>query len=552
MYFDALMWSTQDKYIIQKIQQKYDINSLIEVLHMNDESFILLGAVVLLLKSCYLNPNHQLQTVDEFQILEIKECIYNQLEKTIDVNNFNIIRFAMESITLFSNCFDNITKESRLKSIVEFLLNELLKDFDVYTKPNAIDFELGDAQTFLGYGFINNHNEFINNEWYERDAMLEAEQRELIASILKIIIKFGFNEISYKKTELDSWLLACLNINEQMIEKWIVLLILKYVDIPFDEDFTDSLFDTLLHLQSKTRDSLLIEIEDRPTDQMLVELWSRNNNQNKETDIEFIDFSRIVQNAIVSIHNCEVIKNTQNLDEIKQLIQKITEMQEHKDNSGDQSIDSRFAIILAELLYKIRCNSTFIDVRRNRLINELVVKVYKFLGHFMHNNQQIWVRLWYFSHKLFCMKWWNDKLNRYHVEFFLLCVEGLGKYKTTLYTKELFSKVIKSIGEILVKELQKEVSRNKDDESLNKLLTLITQIGEKLENNTIKKDGEGSKEERNEDNDNQGKEESKENEEEKEKEIEYEDENENEEEENEEENKEIKISFIFPKSEHIF
>ena len=150
------------------------------------------------------------------------------------------------------------------------------------------------------------------------------------------------------------------------------------------------------------------------------------------------------------------------------------------------------------------------------------------------------------------MKWWNDKLNRYHAEFFLLCVEGLGKYKTTLYTKELFSKVIKSIGEILVKELQKEVSRNKDDESLNKLLTLITQIGEKLENNTIKKDGEGSKEERNEDNDNQGKEESKENEEEKEKEIEYEDENENEEEENEEENKEIKISFIFPKSEHIF
>ena len=188
---------------------------------------------------------------------------------------------------------------------------------------------------------------------------------------------------------------------------------------------------------------------------MLAELWSKNNDQNKVTDREFIDFSRIVQNAIVSIHNCEITGSTQNLDEIDQLIQKMTEIQEKKDNSGDQNIDSRFALILAELLYKIRCNSTFIEIRRNRLINELIVKIYKFLGHFMYNSQQIWVRLWYFSHKLFCMKWWNDKLNRYHAEFFLLCVEGLGKYKTTVYTKELFSKVIKSTGEILVKELKK-------------------------------------------------------------------------------------------------
>ena len=144
-----------------------------------------------------------------------------------------------------------------------------------------------------------------------------------------------------------------------------------------------------MHLQSKPNDSLLIEVEDRPTDQMLVELWSKNNDQNNEIDREFIDFSMIVQNAIVLIHNCEIVKNTQNLDEIDQLIQKMTEMQETKDNSEEQNIDSRFALILAELLYKIRCNSTFIEVRRNMLINELVVKVYKFLGHFMHNNQQI-------------------------------------------------------------------------------------------------------------------------------------------------------------------
>ena len=270
---------------------------------------------------------------------------------------------------------------------------------------------------------------------------------------------------------------------------------LKYVDIPFDEDFTDLLFDTLLHLQSKPKDSLLIETKYNPTDQMLVELWSKNNCQNKETDREFIDFSRIVQNAIVSIHNCEITGSTQNLDEIYQLIQKMTEMQEHKYNSGEQNIDSRFVIILAELLYKIRCNSTFIEVRRNRLINELVVKVYKFLDNFMNNNQQIWVRLWYFSHKLFCIKWWNDKLNRYHAEFFLSCIVGLGKYKTTLYTKELFSKVWLSIEDILVKYLQKEVSRQKDDESSNEFETFINQIWEIYENKTLKENWKETKEE---------------------------------------------------------
>ena len=244
-------------------------------------------------------------------------------------------------------------------------------------------------------------------------------------------------------------------------------------------------------------------------------------------------------------------------------------MRENKIKLKEKNIDSRFVLILAELLYKIRCNSTFIEVRRNRLINELVVKIYKLLGHFMYNNQQIWVRLWYFSHKLFCMKWWSDKLNRYHAEFFLLCVDGLGKYKTTLYTKELFSKVCKSIGEILVAELQKEVSRHKDDESLNKLLTLITHIKEKREKNIIywNEDGEKSKEERNENNDNQGKEESKENEEKKEKESEKnenkeeDEEDEEDEEEEEEEEKYYEDSeysedmykpIIFPKSKHFF
>ena len=210
----------------------------------------------------------------------------------------------------------------------------------------------------------------------------------------------------------------------------------------------------------------------------MVQLWTKARYQVEETDTKFTDFAQIVQNAIVAIHNCEITRNTQDLDDIDQLIRKMAEIQEDEVQSREQIVDSRFAAILAELLYKIRCNSTFTEIRQNRTINELIIKIYWMLGHFMHDCQQIWVRLWYFSHKLFCIKWWNDKLNRYHSKFFLSCVEGLGEYKTTLYTAELFSKVCKSIGDILVAELQKEISRNREDESVRKLLTLITQIGE--------------------------------------------------------------------------
>ena len=197
------------------------------------------------------------------------------------------------------------------------------------------------------------------------------------------------------------------------------MLILKYVDIPFDEDFTDLLFETLLHLQSKPEDSQLIEVKHKPNDKMLAELWSKASSQAQENDRKFIKFAQIVQNAIVSIHNCEITRSTQDLDDIKILTDKIAEIQKDKDSSREQNIDSRFAIILAELLYKIKCNSTFKEIRQNGMINEFVVKVYELLGHLMYNDQQICVRLWYFSHKLFCMKWWNDILNRYHAEFFL-------------------------------------------------------------------------------------------------------------------------------------
>ena len=493
MLVDAALCQTQDKTIIQEIQQKYDINSLIEVLDTPNDSFHFLEIIVRLLRSIYLNLYFELPKVSETQITKIKEHIYNQLKKTTDLRNISQIRFATESITLLSNCIDIMSKGGRLQTAIGSLLSNLLQDFDVHAIPNAFDFAPGDAQKFLDYDFIDNHNDFVDNEWYERDVVVETHQKQLVAAILRLITKTRFKGLLFEETKFKSDLCTGLRINEQTIEKWIILLILKYADIPFDEDFTDLLFETLLHLQSKPDDSLLIEVKHRPTDQMLTELWSKAYSQARENDKKFTDFAKIVQNAIVSIHNCEITRSTQDLDDITKLIKNISQIQEDNDNSLEQNTDSRFAIILAELLYKIRCNSTLKEIRQNRTINELVVKVYKLLGYFMYNNQQICVRLWHFSHKLFCMKWWNDKLNRYHAEFFLSCVEGLGEYKTTLYTKELFAKVCKSIGHILINELQKEVV-NQKDESISKLLTLITQIGEQYEHKTINENEEEIKE----------------------------------------------------------
>jgi len=220
MYVDAAMSLTQDKDIIQKIQQKYDINSLIEVLATTDESFHFIETVIWLLRSCYLNSNLQLQTVDESQISVIKKCIYGHFEKITDLNNINHIRFVIESITLLSNCYDKINKSDKLHTIIETLFNELLKDFDVFIIPNAIDFAQGDKEIFFSYGFTVQLNLIENNEWYERDVVLETHQKELVASILRFITKFGIKGLSYKKTESNSELFACLNMNEKMVEKW--------------------------------------------------------------------------------------------------------------------------------------------------------------------------------------------------------------------------------------------------------------------------------------------------------------------------------------------
>ena len=111
----------------------------------------------------------------------------------------------------------------------------------------------------------------------------------------------------------------------------------------------------------------------------------------------------------------------------------------------------------------------------------MLIKIYKTLGYMMKNDQDIWVKLWHFSQKLFCINWWNQILNRYHAEFFFSCVTRLKESKTTQYTIDLFSKVWQKIGEVILNEISKDINNG----SLKNLINLFKEIGEEYDDRVI-------------------------------------------------------------------
>ena len=64
----------------------------------------------------------------------------------------------------FSNCRDKTNKDDNLQTLIRSILVHLLENFDIYAIPNAIDFEQGDAEAFIGYEFVINHNRIVDNE----------------------------------------------------------------------------------------------------------------------------------------------------------------------------------------------------------------------------------------------------------------------------------------------------------------------------------------------------------------------------------------------------
>ena len=243
--------------------------------------------------------------------------------------------------------------------------------------------------------------------------------------------------------------------------------ILKYIDIPFDEEFTDDLVDLLLLLQT------------RP------DAYQIGHDAN-QIDSEFAWLSKIVKNVIVSIHNCEVKGKVDDLFYIKDLTKHLKSLRDKlqmnhknkgilKDDGIDIVIDSRIPLILWELLYKVRWNSNFEELRHCKDINFMLIKIYKTLGYLMDSSQDVWVKLWHFSKKMFCINWWNQVLSRYHAEFFIKWVSRLNETKTTQFNIDLFSTVWRNIGEVIFKEISKDNIKD----ALENLFNLFEEIGEK-------------------------------------------------------------------------
>ena len=461
MFVDAAMCYSQELYILEKIQRKYSIDSLIKALSFNKEWFHFWEGVVCLLRSCYFSKCTQSLTESQDRIDNIKKGIIDHLNSITDLNNIEQLEFATQAIMLVTNLYcrlDNQDKD-QLSTIISNLAIKLLEDFQVYAIPNVFDF-LKNA-SFLEQKVIDDNRKLIENEVNNRNVILETHQKQFVLAIWNLIKKSDLNQLSISKVQYNSNFLKSLNLESHMIEKFFVLFILKYIDIPFDEEFTDELVDVLLFLQTGS--------------------------PNNEDDSGFVRLCKTIQDVIVSIHNCEVKQKIEDLNCINDLMDQLKflrdRLQTSQKNRGifrcdkidtNQVVDLEIALILGELLYKVRWNSNFKELRHSKHINYMLIKIYKTLGYLMESNENIWVKLWHFSQKMFCINWWNQVLNRYHSEFLIRWVSKLNANKTTQYTIDLFSNVWKNIGEVILIELS---NANKNNSLVN-LINLFKEIGE--------------------------------------------------------------------------
>ena len=234
----------------KNIQNKYSIDSLIKVLKSHKEWYHFLEGVLCMLRSCYFNINNQLLTEKQDKIDDIKKEVLDNLNTITDFDNIEQLGFATQAIMLITNLsgwLDNQDKD-QLSTIIPNLFIKLLANYEVYAIPNAFDFVKG--AIFLNQKVVEDNKQLVDNEYNKRDIVLETHQKYLVFEIWKLIKKINLNQLSISKAQCDSNFLKSLNLESDIIEKFIVLFILKYVDIPFDEEFTDELIDILIFLQA--------------------------------------------------------------------------------------------------------------------------------------------------------------------------------------------------------------------------------------------------------------------------------------------------------------
>ena len=188
MFVDAAMCCSQDQHILDKVQHKYSIDSLTKVLKFKEWFHFWEGAICLL-RSCYFNKNTQSLFGIQDKTDEIKKKVIDNLNIITDLNNIEQLGFATQAIMLVSSLLCRLDDQDKdqISTIISNLFIKLLKDFQVYAMPNVFDFVKG--ATFLDQNVIEDNRKLVDNEYNERDVVLETHQKQLVFAILNLIKK---------------------------------------------------------------------------------------------------------------------------------------------------------------------------------------------------------------------------------------------------------------------------------------------------------------------------------------------------------------------------
>ena len=106
--------------------------------------------------------------------------IIDNLSKITDLENIEQLGFATQAIMLITSLYDYLNSQNKdqLNIIFSNLFIKLLENFQVFAIPNAFDFAKGVA--FLDQKVIEDNRQLVDNEYKNRDVVLETHQKYLV------------------------------------------------------------------------------------------------------------------------------------------------------------------------------------------------------------------------------------------------------------------------------------------------------------------------------------------------------------------------------------
>ena len=181
MFVDAAMWCADNSKFHDSVAEKYDLNSLIEILNQDVEWYHFFEAITWLLRWCFSKENSSDIQSSSTEFYEIRKWISLHFHKISDLSTIDKIRFAIELTRLIFESNINLWGKIKLQVFISNLFFGLLnKKIEIFAKPNV--FDLAEDVVFLDKELIRYNNAIIDNQFYQRDVVLEAHQKELTYS----------------------------------------------------------------------------------------------------------------------------------------------------------------------------------------------------------------------------------------------------------------------------------------------------------------------------------------------------------------------------------